>query len=196
MSHVSAYLAKIGRRGGIRSRRTLEPDVARRMVTSREARRVARRAVTATRPGAPADTSVGALAVQDALLRRTSAAEKLAQAARPSRMVDQLSVAGLRQRHPTDDDRMTAYRRAELRLGRELAAFACMAPGMTSPNELSDPVTIALDIGARLDQLRVEWLIGGSLASSVHGEPRATQRGRGCRPPRPPCEAAVGGAPW
>ncbi len=46
---------------------------------------------------------------------------------------------------------------------------------MTSPNELHDPVAIALDIGARLDQLRVEWLIGGSLASSVHGEPRATQ---------------------
>jgi hypothetical protein len=50
-----------------------------------------------------------------------------------------------------------------------------MAPGMTSPNELHDPVAIALDIGARLDQHRVEWLIGGSLASSVHGEPRATQ---------------------
>jgi hypothetical protein len=50
-----------------------------------------------------------------------------------------------------------------------------MAPGMTSPNDLHDPVAIALDIGARLDQLHVEWLIGGSLASSVHGEPRATQ---------------------
>ena len=43
------------------------------------------------------------------------------------------------------------------------------------PNEPDDPVAIALDTGARLDQLRVEWLIGGSLASSVHGEPRATQ---------------------
>ena len=50
-----------------------------------------------------------------------------------------------------------------------------MAPGMTSPNELDDPIAIALDTGARIDQLRVEWLIGGSLASSVHGEPRATQ---------------------
>jgi len=36
-----------------------------------------------------------------------------------------------------------------------------MAAGMTPPNELHDPVAIALDIGARLDQLRVEWLIGG-----------------------------------
>ena len=50
-----------------------------------------------------------------------------------------------------------------------------MVSGMTSPNELDDPVAIALDIGVRLDQLPVEWVIGGSLASSVHGEPRATQ---------------------
>ena len=123
MSNVRAYLARIGRRGGIKSRRTLEPDVARRMVEIREARRVARRANTATRAsGAPADTSATALAVQDALLRRASPTEKLSHVARLSRTVDQLSVAGLRQRHPTADDEMIAYRRAELRLGRELAA--------------------------------------------------------------------------
>jgi len=46
---------------------------------------------------------------------------------------------------------------------------------MTSPDELHDPVSIALDVGARLDRLGVDWLTGGSLASSVHGEPRATQ---------------------
>jgi hypothetical protein len=50
-----------------------------------------------------------------------------------------------------------------------------MAPGMTTPNELPDPIAVALDVGVRLDQRRIEWLIGGSLASSVHGEPRATQ---------------------
>jgi hypothetical protein len=123
MSNVRAYLARIGRRGGIKSRRTLESDVAKRMVEIREARRIARRANTVTRPaGAPADTSVAALAVQDALLRRASPAEKLAQVTRLSRMVDRLSVAGLRQRHPTSDDEMIPYRRAELRLGRELAA--------------------------------------------------------------------------
>ncbi len=123
MSNVKAYLAKIGRRGGIKSRRTLEPDIARRMVEIREARRVARRANTAAHPGgAPADTSVTALAVHDALLRRASPAAKLAHVARLSRTVDQLSVAGLRQRHPTADDEMISYRRAELRLGRELAA--------------------------------------------------------------------------
>lgn len=45
----------------------------------------------------------------------------------------------------------------------------------TGPDTLEDPVAVALDIGTRLDLLDVAWLIGGSLASSVHGEPRSTQ---------------------
>jgi hypothetical protein len=43
------------------------------------------------------------------------------------------------------------------------------------PNDLRDPVAIALDVGARLDAVGVTWVTGGSIASSVHGEPRATQ---------------------
>jgi hypothetical protein len=123
MSLVHKYLAEIGRRGGIRSRRVLTSDTARRMVEIREARRAARRAQSATRSlGTPADTSVAAQAIQDAQWRRVSGAEKLAQVARLSRMVDQLSLEGVRQRHPEADDEMIQYHRAELRLGRELAA--------------------------------------------------------------------------
>lgn len=40
---VRAYLAEIGRRGGSKSRRTLDPTTARRMVQVREARRAYRR---------------------------------------------------------------------------------------------------------------------------------------------------------
>lgn len=40
---------------------------------------------------------------------------------------------------------------------------------------LEDPIEIATDTGARLDALGVAWVIGGSIASSVHGEPRSTQ---------------------
>lgn len=46
---------------------------------------------------------------------------------------------------------------------------------MAVPDEFADPVAIAQHLGARLDTVGVEWVIGGSLASSVHGEPRATQ---------------------
>lgn len=40
---VRRYLAEIGRRGGKRSRRALDPETARRMVRLREARRAFRR---------------------------------------------------------------------------------------------------------------------------------------------------------
>ena len=42
MSSVREYLADIGRRGGTKSRRTLDPDTAREMVRVREARRAYR----------------------------------------------------------------------------------------------------------------------------------------------------------
>lgn len=43
MSTIRQYLAAIGRRGGLKSRRTLDPEVARSMVRVREARRAFRR---------------------------------------------------------------------------------------------------------------------------------------------------------
>lgn len=38
----------------------------------------------------------------------------------------------------------------------------------------TDPVAIAIDAGARLDALGIPWVTAGSLASSMHGEPRST----------------------
>lgn len=43
MNSVREYLAEIGRRGGTRSRRSLDPETARAMVRVREARRAFRR---------------------------------------------------------------------------------------------------------------------------------------------------------
>jgi hypothetical protein len=112
MITVRQYLARIGRRGGLKSRRVLQPEAARRMVEIREARRAAHRALGAARAsrhgGTPADTAATAQIIQDALLRRVPPSGKLSQVARLSRMVDLLSLEG--------------YLRAELRLGRKLAA--------------------------------------------------------------------------
>lgn len=126
MSSIRKYLAEIGRRGGTKSRRALAPETARRMVAIREARRAARQLAAGDalvrRGGTPADTAPNAQAIQDALWRRASPAEKLAQVARLSRMVDQLSIEGLERRHPTASDEKIRDLRAELRLGRDLAA--------------------------------------------------------------------------
>lgn len=42
------------------------------------------------------------------------------------------------------------------------------------PVELPDPIEVAASITRTLEALGVRYLIGGSLASSVHGEPRST----------------------
>ena len=39
---------------------------------------------------------------------------------------------------------------------------------------LVDEIDVALDLGRHFDELGVAWLIGGSVASSLLGEPRAT----------------------
>lgn len=43
------------------------------------------------------------------------------------------------------------------------------------PDELLDPVAVALHVGALMDALGVRWVVGGSMASAAHGGPRATQ---------------------
>ena len=45
---------------------------------------------------------------------------------------------------------------------------------MTEFDALPDPLAVALDIARHLERLGVEYLVAGSLASSLHGEPRAT----------------------
>lgn len=40
---------------------------------------------------------------------------------------------------------------------------------------LAEPIEVTLALGRVLDVLGVPWLVGGSLASSLHGIPRATQ---------------------
>ena len=125
MSDIRKYFAEIGRRGGIRSRRTLDAEMARHMVRIREARRATKRArhqaPMESVAGTPADTSAAIQRIQDALRLRLTPAEKLAQVAGLTRMVEVLAMEGLRIRHPGENATALRYRRAELRLGRELS---------------------------------------------------------------------------
>jgi len=40
---------------------------------------------------------------------------------------------------------------------------------------LAEPIEVALELAAVLDRLKIDDLVGGSFASSIHGIPRATQ---------------------
>lgn len=96
------------------------------MVRIREARRAIKRARQQApmerAAGTPADTSAAIQNIQDALWLRLTPAEKLAQVAGLSRMVEVLAMEGLRIRHPGENAAALQHRRAELRLGRELSA--------------------------------------------------------------------------
>jgi hypothetical protein len=43
-----------------------------------------------------------------------------------------------------------------------------------TPEGLPDPIAVALEVAGIFDRLEVLYLVAGSLASSVHGEPRST----------------------
>ena len=51
--------------------------------------------------------------------------------------------------------------------------IAYMALGM-APDSLPEPVAVASHIAGGLTGIGVAYVIGGSFASSVHGEPRST----------------------
>jgi hypothetical protein len=56
---IRSYLAKIGRRGGRRSRRVLDSETARRMVKVREARRLFRKYYATCFWSSPPDLDIG-----------------------------------------------------------------------------------------------------------------------------------------
>ena len=56
---IRTYLASIGRKGGLKSRRTLDPETARDMVRVREARRAYRRFHTTCFWSYPPDLEIG-----------------------------------------------------------------------------------------------------------------------------------------
>jgi hypothetical protein len=43
-----------------------------------------------------------------------------------------------------------------------------------APDQHPDPIALALDVAAILERLGIPYLVGGSLASSIHGELRST----------------------
>ena len=45
---------------------------------------------------------------------------------------------------------------------------------MPDPDELPGPIELAVTFTGTLERLGIQYLVGGSLASSVHGEPRST----------------------
>ncbi len=127
------------------------------------------------------DTSREAERVEIELLRRMPAPRKLAVLRETCRAGLTLARHGLRRRHPGAGEAELLRRRADLWLGAEMAACVYggigegpMAAGDGGNREL-DPLAITALVTRALESLEILYAIGGSVASSLHGEPRFTR---------------------
>lgn len=122
------------------------------------------------------DTSRDAEQVQIELLRRASPQQKLEMLRGMHRSAVVLTRQGLRKRHPSATRLELDRLRAELWLGRDLMARAYGGgSGPASGGDLMDPFAIAALVAKALEELGVPYFVGGSLASTLHGEPRFTR---------------------
>ena len=126
------------------------------------------------------DTSRDAEAVQIELLRRASPQQKIEMLRGMHRLAAALTEQGLRRRHPSATRAELDRLRAEIWLGRDLAGRAYAGtPAPLAPEtprgDSMDPLAIASLVARALEDLGVPYFVGGSLASTLHGEPRFTR---------------------
>lgn len=126
------------------------------------------------------DTSRDAEDVQIEILRRASPQKKAEMLRGMHRSALALTRQGLRRRHPAASAAELEHLRARLWLGSDLAGRVYReAPGPPPCEgdlmEPLDPLAVATLVARALDDLRVPYFIGGSLASTLHGEPRFTR---------------------
>lgn len=122
------------------------------------------------------DTSPPQLAKYIDLLRRCPPAERLCKAASLTEAVRYMAVLGIRHRHPGASELEVRARLAEIIYGREIAhrisATLCGEPAPATDKPWI--LTVALQCAEAFDQAQVGYFLGGSLASSLQGEPRST----------------------
>jgi len=103
-----------------------------------------------------------------------SAAERGELVTTTTRAVLDLAVAGIRLRHPGVGDRECLLRLAVVRLGPSVAAS--IYPDLRSllTSAVLSPIEVALLVADALERCDVRYVVGGSVANSISGEPWST----------------------
>ncbi len=114
-----------------------------------------------------------------AAYRAMCPADKAQRVAADSRAVERLALAGIALRKPGVSAREQMFALAALRLAPAMFERAYPRTGQSTGGEVvpspNEPVSLALHVTALLERIGVACVVGGSLASSVFGEPRATE---------------------
>lgn len=112
-----------------------------------------------------------------AVVTDTPPAARLARAATMNWAAEALALAGLRRRHPTATPHALGVALALQRLGR--AGDQALAERLTKETTVSDSpadfLLVAVRAAGICTALGIDYLIGGGVASTVHGEFRTTR---------------------
>lgn len=85
----------------------------------------------------------------------------------------ELCLIGIRDKYPQASPAKVRCEFARRTLEPEIASNACNQES-TQSLTIADPISLALVVAGILDALGIPYLVGGSLASSLLGEPRST----------------------
>lgn len=121
-----------------------------------------------------ADTSVEAELVLFDLLRSLSLWQKAAKLSAWTKGCWELRLAGIKLQYPHASNVQIREQFARATLNEEYANLAELK-NYDRPIVLNDPISLALAIAEILDSLEIPYLVGGSVASGLYGEPRSTQ---------------------
>jgi hypothetical protein len=112
-----------------------------------------------------------------AIVADMSPADRLARAAAMNRAAETLALAGLRRRHPTATAHALGVALALQRLGRQ--GDHVLAERLSKETTVSDSpadfLIVAVRAASICTALGIDYLIGGGVASTVHGEFRTTR---------------------
>lgn len=86
----------------------------------------------------------------------------------------QLSLMGIHQQYPNATLTSIRIEYVRRRLGEKYANLMTHWPSIGVEMMIGNPLTLALDMAEILEKLGITYLVGGSVASSLLGEPRAT----------------------
>lgn len=121
-----------------------------------------------------ADTDIDAELHQFKLWRSLPLWKKAEIVAGWTKGVWELSLTAIQNRHPEAGVREIRHHFARQILGDEIA-FKIIHKSPDRPIMIADPISQVLAVTEILDRLEIPYLIGGSVASSLLGEPRSTQ---------------------
>ncbi len=113
-----------------------------------------------------------------AAYRSMTPIQKAERIAEDSLAVQRLALAGVTLRHPAAGAHERLLALAAVRLGDDMVHRA-YARFIANPKDCAvattDPIALALQLAAVFDELGIRCVVGGSVASSVFGEPRSTE---------------------